>query len=278
MKVRILPIFIVMLLYLAQARAYVYPGPSLPAEMIRSLGEAQTLSVGNEVVSHGGPAGSKSEKTIETVRFKFSEGFYSRARSVAAERILIVSGDRSLSILNGEPEPEAETRFDKYKDPLLYKSPEKLAEILAKNGMDIEVSSLGRFEGEIVFVIGAAYPDGSVSQLWIDKKTFRPCRMILAGGDSGIEQSRLDIRYRDWRQVGLLWHPSRIEFYQGDDFVREIRAASLNLDLPLEPNLFDIGAYLSGRTQGPDNTPFLDLDSEMEKVERIVYEFGRMYE
>ena len=117
-------------------------------------------------------------KLEETLRFIFSNAFRSDAKSLDSERIYVVSGDTSLTVVDGNIVPAAANRFDLYKDILLFRTREGLAERLLELGVDVSVSSLGRFEGEIKFVIGAEYPDESVSQIWFDRETFLPTRWI----------------------------------------------------------------------------------------------------
>ena len=63
------------------------------------------------------------EETLEleeTLRFIFSHAFRSDAKSLDSERIYVVSGDKSLTIVDGNIVPAAANRFDLYKDILLF--------------------------------------------------------------------------------------------------------------------------------------------------------------
>jgi hypothetical protein len=88
----------------------------------------------------------------ETLRFFFPFAFRSDARSSDSERIHVVSGDRSITIVDGSIVPAVANRFDLYKDIFLYRTREDLSERLLQLGVDVSISSLGRFEGEIALV------------------------------------------------------------------------------------------------------------------------------
>ena len=131
--------------------------------------------------------------------------------------------------------PGAANRFDLYKDILFYHSREALVDRLLQLGVDVTISSLGRFEEKIAFVIGAEYPDESVSQVWIDQDTFLPLRWIIKGVNPAGESDTIEIRYLVWWKVGKLRYPSRIEFYQDEELVRVSQAKSFEENAILVP-------------------------------------------
>ena len=97
-----------------------------------------------------------------SLRFIFSQAYRSDARSNDSERIFIFSDGKSLTFIDGNSVPGATNRFDLFKDILFYHSREALVDRLLQLGVDVTISSLGRFEEKIAFVIGAEYPDESV--------------------------------------------------------------------------------------------------------------------
>ena len=216
----------------------------------------------------------------ETLRFIFSNAFRSDAKSFDSERIYVVSGDRSLTIVDGNIVPPVANRFDLYKDILLYRTREGLADRLWELGVDVSVSSLGRFEGEIKFVLGAVYPDESVSQIWIDRETFLPTRWIIRGNppqaDSGSDV--LDVRYLTWWKSGQSHYPSRIEFYQDGSLVRVNQVKSFREADTFPNDLFDIEHLRSVYPLAPEQPLVPGESEEPSEVQKTIDEFKRVFE
>jgi hypothetical protein len=221
------------------------------------------------------------EETLElaeTLRFIFSNAFRSDAKSFDSERIHVVSGDRSLTIVDGNIVPAAANRFDLYKDLLLYRTRGGLAERLLELGVDVSVSSLGRFEGEIRFVIGAVYPDESVSQIWIDRETFLPTRWIIRGNGGGSESDVLEVRYLAWWKSGQSRYPSRIEFYQDGNLVRVNQVKNFRESDIFSDDLFDIEHLRSVFPPAPEQPLIPGEPEEPSEVQKTIDEFRRVFE
>jgi hypothetical protein len=213
----------------------------------------------------------------ETLRFVFSHAFRSDAKSYDSERIHVVSGDRSLTIVDGNIVPTAANRFDLYKDILLYRSREALVERLYEVGVDASVSSLGRFEGEIAFVVGAVYPDESVSQIWFDRKTFLPIRWIIhSGGAAGSDM--LEVRYLTWWKSGQSRYPSRIEFYQDGNLVRVNQTRNFREGEVFSDDLFDIDHLSAIYPRAPEQPLVPGEPEEPSEVQKTIDEFKRVFE
>ena len=216
----------------------------------------------------------------ETLRFIFSNAFRSDAKSLDSERIYVVSGDRSLTIVDGNIVPSVANRFDLYKDVLLYRTREGLADRLWKLGVDVSVSSLGRFEGEIQFVLGAVYPDESVSQIWIDRDTFLPTRWIIRGNPPQADSRSdvLEVRYLTWWKSGQSRYPSRIEFYQEGNLVRVNQVKSFREADIFSKDLFDIEHLRSVYPLAPEQPLVSGEPEEPSEVQRTIDEFKRVFE
>jgi len=295
---------------------YVLQGPHLLDLMIKQLGEAQSLFVSQELIfyrlasqvdTEPNETGTENQeqdnteidlppdqttqveenatveetlKLEETLRFIFSKAFRSDAKSYDSERIHVVSGDKSLTIVDGNIVPHEANRFDLYKDILLYRTREGLAERLLELGVDVSVSSLGRFEGEIEFVLGAVYPDESVSQIWIDRETFLPTRWIIRGNppqaDSGTDV--LEVRYLAWWKSGKSRYPSRIEFYQDGKLVRVNQVKSFREGDIFSDDLFDIEHLRSSYPLAPEQPLVPGEHEEPSEVQKTIDEFKRVFE
>ena len=215
----------------------------------------------------------------ETLRFFFPFAFRSDAKSSDSERIHVVSGDRSITIVDGRTVPAVTNRFDLYKDIFLYRTREDLAERLLQLGVDVSISSLGRFEGEIALVIGAVYPDESVSQIWIDRDTFLPTRWIIRGNGGNANSDILEVRYLTWWKSGQVRYPSRIEFYQDGKLVRVNQTKTFREGVEFSEDLFDIDKLRSAYPLASEQ-PLVSGESEEEpsEVQKTIDEFRKVFE
>jgi hypothetical protein len=213
-----------------------------------------------------------------TLRFIFSQAFRSDTRSDDTERVFIFANGKTLTLIDGNRVSGATNRFDFYKDLLFYHAREELVERLNQLGVDVTVSSLGRFEEKIAFVIGAQYPDDTVSQVWIDKETFLPLRMIIQGPDPSDESDILEIRYLVWWKIGKTRYPSRIEFYQDGNLVRVNQAINFEENATFSEELFDIDYLKTVFTQPPEQPIVPGEPEEPSEVEKTIEEFRRIFE
>jgi hypothetical protein len=307
----------ILVVFVASTHAYVLQGPHVLDLMIESLGKAKSLFVSHKIIYYQPGFGDDSEphspsrqsayssdggnvsdswvrpgknfadgiigdrQTIEldgSVRYIFSQAFRSDARSNDSERIFIFSNGKTLTLIDGNSVPEAANRFDLYKDILFYHSREALVDKLWQLGVDVTISSLGRFEEKIAFVIGAQYPDESVSQVWIDKETFLPLRWIIHRVDPTGASDTLEIRYRIWWKTGKIRYPSRIEFYQDGNLVRVNQAINLEENPTFASELFDID-YLKNAFPREPVQPIVPGEPEgPSEVEKTIEEFRRIFE
>ena len=304
------------LVFISPIHAYVLDGRHVLDLMVEKLGVAETLYVSQKLISYrivpaadtlmpatgdasqtgadsnssamqvatpytGGQQASTLEtiELDETLRFIFSNAFRSDARSKNSERIYIFSNAGTLTIIDGTIVPNAANRFDLYKDILLYRSRPLLADRLTQMGVDVSISSLGRFENKIAFVIGAEYPDESVNQLWVDKDTLLPLRLILKGFSGGPGPNTVEVRYLIWWNIGETRYPSRIEFYQDDNLVRVNETKKFEENASFSKELFDI-AHL--KTVYPRTLSFPPVASgtpeEPSEVQKTIEEFKRIFE
>ena len=84
------------------------------------------------------------------------------------------------------------------------------AQELSRLGVPLAEAVLGRFNGQVAYVIGAR-PAEPKPQAWVDKQTFQPVRVVFqaAGGLA-------DVRLLDWGSpAGGDWFPRAVEVHQG---------------------------------------------------------------
>jgi hypothetical protein len=213
-----------------------------------------------------------------SLRFVFSQAFRSDVKSANSERIYISSGGSTLTVVDGKIVPSTGNRFDLFKDILLYRSRGALSERLLQMGVDVAVTSLGRFEDKIAFVIGADYPDETVNQLWVDKDTLLPLRLILKGGNGAGDSDTVEIRYLIWWKVGETQYPSKIEFYQDDQLVRVSQAKNFEENPTFSQQLFDIEHMKRVYPPAPAQPSTPVKPEEPSEIQKTINEFKRIFE
>lgn len=290
--------------FYSHSDAYVLQGPHLLELMTKKLGGAKRLLVLQKLILYNNSPQSGAVKLSETLRYTFPEEFRSDICSENTQRIYIVSSDVTLTVIDGEvvssppalPEQErdkpdnqnplwragSETQFerwfDRYKDILLYRCRMLLQKRLSLLGVDISVSSLGRFQGKIAYVLGAQYPDESVPQVWIDKDTFLPFRWIIDGKAGESYKDFLEVRYLEWQRVGKTWYPMRIEFYQNNILMREINVDKIKVNPSFSENLFDIDHLKSIYPPAAPILPDRHESDGLGEVRKTIEDFKKIYE
>ena len=100
-------------------------------------------------------------------------------------------------------------------------------------GIEDRPSSLGRFDGRIVYVIGKTAPDQP--QFWVYKDSFLPARVLYRDRDG----NRWDVRFRDFGSaVTGDWFPRIVEVARGEEMLARLTALSADGRPQLADNLF----------------------------------------
>jgi hypothetical protein len=213
-----------------------------------------------------------------TLRYVFSRAFRSDARTPNSERIHIVVGGQTLTIADSNVVPDTVNRFDLFKDILLYRSREALAERLLQLGVDVSISSLGRFEDKNAFVLGAYYPNDTANQQWVDKDTLLPLRLIIRGVYGADNSDKVEIRYLIWWQIGESRYPSKIEFYQDENLVRVSQAINFEENAIFSEELFDVEHLKVVYPQAPLQPITPAEAEEPSEVQKAIEDFKRIFE
>ena len=271
----------VLLLFFVPANAYLLQGPHLLELMARNIGTTKSLFVSQKLVLYDESFKEGSIELKETLKYIFPEKFRSDIVSKNSKRIHVVSKGRSLTVIDGKTVASHEILFDRYKDIILYNSRSALLQRLARLGINVSVSSLGRFQNKPVYVLGAQYPDESVSQIWLNKDTFRPFRWLINSRKAGGRLDSLEIRYFKWRKISKIWYPMHIEFYQDDNLIRMIEVDEIKVDPGLSAGLFDINRLKSTYPKDTMNSQGLSKQrqpGELSEVQKMIEEFKKIYE
>jgi len=253
--------------------AYVLPGPYLLKLMTQNLGIANRLLVTQKLILHDDNPDMSADELSETLKFKFPKTFRSDIVSENIQRIRIVSDRIVFTVIDGKVSDEPENSYDHYKDLILFRSREILQERLSNLGVDVKVTSFGRFQGKPAYVLGAQYPDETPPQVWLDKKTFLPFRWIITGNAT----QNLEVLYLDWKKLNRTWYPMRIEFFSNGNLVREIHVQDIKVNPSFQADLFDIQQLKSLYPQDTPAEPKNGDKEELDEVQKTIDEFKNIY-
>ena len=239
-KVAIAVICLTIFLPVGPVGAYVMRSGHILQLMARSLGKTKHLKINQHIEVFDYLADDGRVTLPETVYYSFPAKFRSDIVSETIQRIHIVSNQAALTVTDRHVTSETGTLFDSYKDLILLRSRYLLERKLNTMGIDTGIVSFGRFNDTLALVIGAQYPDASVSQVWVDKETFRPLRWIIKTDEALVRE--FEIRYLQWQETGGDWYPWRVEFYENQMLVRRIAVDRVSPGKTIAGEIFDITA------------------------------------
>jgi len=253
--------------------AYVLPGPFLLKLMTQNLGIANRLLITQTLVLHDDNPGMSANELSETLKFKSPETIRSDIVSDNIQRIQILSNRSVFTVIDGKISDDPENSYDHYKDLILFRSREILQERLSKLGVDVKVTSLGRFQGKPAYVLGAQYPDETLPQVWLDKKTFLPFRWIITGNAT----QNLEVLYLNWKKQNHTWYPMHIEFFSNGNMVREIHVQDIEVNPAFQADVFDIQKLKSLYHQDAPAESKNGGKEAMDEVQKTIEEFKKIY-
>jgi outer membrane lipoprotein-sorting protein len=163
---------------------------------------------------------------------------------------LMVNG--TLTILQGGKESGTRPRmnmllvfgFDVYRQ-----APEATIKIAQSEGYDLTKFHEETWEGQPVYVVGAAKGDLKSKQFWVDKdrllfvRLFEPTRT-----DPNKFQ---DVRFEDYRKLAGGWIAARVEVYVDDKKVFSEDYSEIQVDAKLDPGAFDPKQFNSTHWEKP---------------------------
>lgn len=254
---------------------YVLQGAHVLELVVRTLSKAKTVQVEQEVTILDPGLAEEPVALTEILTYAFPDRFRSDARFAETHRIQVSARGEHLVVVDGKWKTGAPNRFDRYKDLLLLHSRSLLQKALWDYGVDVGITSLGRFEGRIVYVIGAQYPDESVSQVWVDKELFLPIRWLNV--DSLDPTLRMEFIYRQWRKTQEMWYPSQIDTHDQLRLIRTIRVGRIQVDGELSADLWDPGhlksIFAPEAAVGDEELSGGDVDEVQQAIEAFQKKF-----
>jgi outer membrane lipoprotein-sorting protein len=112
----------------------------------------------------------------------------------------------------------------------------RMTKAVAALGIDTSVTALGRHEDRVCYIIGARAWEKNVSQLWLDKETFLPLRVILVG-----KGKRSETRWLEFgSSVTGDWYPRVIEVFSNDARVERAEVTKIELNKKVPETLFEL--------------------------------------
>jgi hypothetical protein len=260
------------------AGAYVLRGPHVLDLMARELRYPPQFLVHQRQFLFDANEEGRIVELDEIVRYLLPGGFRSDIETETVQRTHVNVRGQDLTVIDGQIVASGATRFDRYKDIFLYQRRQDIEKHLTALGIDIEVTSLGRLEDRIAYVLGAQYPDNLPTQIWIDKDTFRPLRWMQATLSSEGQVEQFEIRYHDWRPVDKAWYPGRIDFYHNAELIREIIIEGIEKDSNLDYELFDLESLRAKYPMEPQDFEEPSESEELREVHETIEEFKKKFE
>lgn len=260
-----------------RAAAAVLEGAHILELTAQAMGTIATLQVHQKVLIY--PQTPEGVPTIldETAIYAMPERFRSDTVSDRAHRTHLVFADSSLTLVGGRM-VVGHNRYDRYQRLLRSRTRQRLIRTLNQMGVETAISSLGRFEDQVVFVLGARYPDESTSQLSVDQKTFLPIRLLLVDQRPEDADRRLEIVYRDWREAQKGLFPYQVLFYVNGRLAREIRVVDLISNPSIPSGMLDLEALKASAAMREANAAVGQEKESAEDRGRVEQDFQKKVE
>lgn len=259
------------------AGAYVLEGPHVLDLTAEAMGKITALQVDQKVFIYSQSPDALPAVFDETATYVMPQRFRSDIVAEQIQRTYLVYADSALTVIDGRM-AVGESPFDRYQRLLRSRTRKQLMHTLGRMDVETAISSLGRVDDTVVYVLGARYPDESVSQLAVNKETFLPLRLLLVDDRTDAEGSRLDIYYRDWRKVQGGWFPFQVTFYTEDRLVREIRVFHLRNNPSMPADMMDPEALKASLAVSAAETPQGQKQEAVDAVQQAVQEFRKKFE
>lgn len=257
--------------------AYVLEGPHVMELTAKALGKIAAIQVNQKLLVYPKIPETAPAVFDETATYVMPERFRSDIVSDQIQRTHLVFADSSLTVIDGRMAVGGDL-FDRYQQLLRSRTRHRLMRTLNRLGVETAICSLGRIGESVVFVLGARYPDESVSQLAVDKETFFPVRLLLVEQGTETAGRRLEIVYRNWQKIQSGWFPFQVLFYANDRLAREIRVADLRVNPSIPSDMLDLEALKASVAASNAETPQGQKQEAVEEVQQVVQDFQKKFQ
>ncbi len=274
-------LFFAVLLPVRSVSAYVLQGVHVLDLTTRALGRAKTLKLKQKIIQFETGPEQGAAVLDETVYLIFPDRFRSDIVSNTLTQTRIVDGKRFITVIDGVKSNLKGNVYDSYRSVLTYGSRTRLLKSLSLLDIDVSKSSLGRFEDTIVFVLGAKYPDQSRSQVWIEKESFIPMKLLLVekSVDETTAADIVDIVFGHWSKKGKILYPMQIHFYRNGLKEMEIMTEEVQVNPAISMELMSIEHLESTLMEPPAEEMADDADREaVTDVQQTIEDFKKKFE
>jgi outer membrane lipoprotein-sorting protein len=151
---------------------------------------------------------------------------------------------RTVTKTPGQPDKTSKAGVDVLVDLLAPLAPasasaDQMLASLKALGINTEVTSFARFDGRVAIVVGSKPWQTDQPQVWFDKETLLPVRVVTFGKGSDGAPQKVDVRYLGWGSpVGGNWYPASIEIWKSDKLVRRSVTQNVDRDGTLDASVF----------------------------------------
>ena len=122
--------------------------------------------------------------------------------------------------------------FDVYRQPVQT----TIDQVTARN-IDLTKIHEEKWDGEDVYVVGAAKGDLKSNQFWVEKKRLLFVRIIETNPRD--PKNLDDTRFRDYRKCGDAWISALVEFYTNEKNVFNEDYFNIHCNIKIDPAIFD---------------------------------------
>ncbi|MFO8113184.1 MAG: hypothetical protein R6T92_11815 [Desulfosalsimonadaceae bacterium] len=214
----------------------------------------------------------------QSMRYRMPGIFRADISSQDMRHVYISIPGEALTVIDEGIVSQSENPFYSYGILFSYGRRAELTDRLKELGIDVHVSSLGRLDKTICYVIGARYPDADVPQLWVDRENFMPVRLVPSAADNDDETPAQEIRFSQWRRFNGIRYPGEIVFLEEGAVVQEIVVDSIDANPVFEPGIFDIQKLTSSlKDKGDEDKTDGDKDIS-DEIQQEIDQFKRIFE
>lgn len=260
-----------------ESGAYVLEGSHVLYLTAKAMGRFSSLEVTQQLTVYPPTRESEPFTFDETAIYVMPERFRSDIVSDQIQRTHLEFGNSFLTVVDGRT-VEEKNPYDMYQRLLRSRTHSQLMRTVNQLGVETAISSLGRVEETIVYVLGARYPDESVSQLAVDKETFLPLRLLLVDSNPESGQPPMEIFYRDWRKSNKGWFPFHVVTMVDGQPDREIRVTQLRVNPSIPSTKMDLEALQASIAASKMDTPQEQKQETVEEIQQGVKDFQKKFE
>lgn len=112
---------------------------------------------------------------------------------------------------------------------------------VAAQGYDLSQIHEEKWQGEAVYVVGAAQGDLKSKQFWVEKKRLLFVRLIAPDDHDAAKMH--DTRFRGYQKLGGGWISASVEFYTDGKDTFDEDYFDIKADVKLDPALFDTAKF-----------------------------------